>query len=135
MNHRITPERRKNGTSVPLRPKPCSSRNTQSRVPRAISRQLWKISKEEKAQPMGSLHQCSVTHTALKDFWCSEETSCVPVPMILFEIRKQKRVNRLQTIVMYCLRNHLLIYFLSSYKPQYTSVVTLSVVYYCLSAN
>ena len=62
-----------------LRPKPCSSRNTQSRVPRATSRQLWKISKEEASQLLGSLCQCSITCTAQQCSWCSEGTSCASV--------------------------------------------------------
>ena len=50
------------GTSGSIKPKPCSSRDTQSRVPRATSRRLWKISKEETLQPLGSLCQHSITH-------------------------------------------------------------------------
>ena len=41
---------------------PGCSRDTQSRVPRATSKWLLKIP-EETLQPLGSLHQCSVTHT------------------------------------------------------------------------
>lgn len=52
------------GISVSLRPKPCSSRDTQSRVPRARSGWLLDISKEEIPQPVGSLCQCSNTLTA-----------------------------------------------------------------------
>ena len=40
---------------------PCSSRDTQSSVPRAVSKWLWKISKEESPQPLCSLCHCSVT--------------------------------------------------------------------------
>ena len=50
------------GTSGSTCPNPCSSIDTQSRVPR----QLPKISKEETLQPLGSLCQCSIIHTAQK---------------------------------------------------------------------
>lgn len=42
--------------------KPCSSRETQSRVPRSMPRQFLKISKEETPQPLGNLHQCWHPH-------------------------------------------------------------------------
>lgn len=52
---------------------PCSSRDTQSTVPKAVSRPLWKISKEEIPQPLSSV--CFITCTAQKWYWCSEEAS------------------------------------------------------------
>jgi len=38
----------------------------QGRVPRPMSRQPWKISKEESPQPLGSLCYCSLSCTAKK---------------------------------------------------------------------
>ena len=43
---------------------PCSSRDTQSRVPKATSRWLWKLSKEESPQPLGSPWQRPVHPTS-----------------------------------------------------------------------
>jgi len=43
-------------------PDPCSSRETQSRRPRATSKWLWRISKGETPQLLGSLCQWSITH-------------------------------------------------------------------------
>ena len=40
---------------------PCSSRDTQSRVPRAVSRQVLEISKEESPQPLATCTSCPST--------------------------------------------------------------------------
>lgn len=58
--HRLTEQLRLVGPPGPTCPFP--NRDTQSRVPRATSKWLLKIP-EETLQPLGSLHQCSVTHT------------------------------------------------------------------------
>jgi len=62
-NHRITGWLRLEGSSGGHLAQPSSSRETPSRVPRTMSRWLWKISKEEIPQLLGSLCQCSVTYT------------------------------------------------------------------------
>lgn len=49
----------------------------QSRVPRW----LWNISKQETPQPLSSLFQCSVTCTARKCFWCSQDRLCRKRPL------------------------------------------------------
>jgi len=57
---------------------PLSSRATQSKVHRAMARQLLEIPKEETPQPLCSL--CSaVTCTVQKCSWCSVGAFCVPV--------------------------------------------------------
>ena len=55
-------------TSGFIWPSPCSSSDTQSRMPRTTSKHLLKISKEEIPQPLGSQCWCSVTCTAWKHF-------------------------------------------------------------------
>ena len=45
--------------------------------PRPVSRQLF--SKEANPWPLGSLCQCSVTHTALKCFLVFRGSSCAPL--------------------------------------------------------
>ena len=59
--HGIIAQMRLKGTSDSTYFSPCPSRDTQSRVPRATSRQLWEIPKEETPQPLGGLCQCSIT--------------------------------------------------------------------------
>jgi len=56
------------GISGSIWPSPCSSRDTQNRGSRTMSRHLLKICKEETPQPLGSLCQCSITCTAQKCF-------------------------------------------------------------------
>ena len=46
----------------------CSSRDTQSRVPRPMSKWLLETYKEKTSQPLGSLCQCSVTYAVQKCF-------------------------------------------------------------------
>ena len=51
----------------------CSSRDTQSRGPRPMARQLLNIiSEEETPQPLGNLCQCSGTAQHSSAAWCSE---------------------------------------------------------------
>ena len=57
--HSITALQRLTRTSESIWTNHCSSRGTQSRVPRTTSECHWKISKEERPQPLGSLCQCS----------------------------------------------------------------------------
>jgi len=56
----------KQNPGFPVQPNPCPCRDTHSRVLRAASRWLLKISKEKTPQPLGRLRQCSLTHTAQK---------------------------------------------------------------------
>ena len=65
--------------SASLWPKPCSIRDTQCRLPRAMPRCLWKTFKQKTPQSLGSLCQCSITCTAQKCSWCSEGTTYVPL--------------------------------------------------------
>jgi len=58
---RTTAQLRLAGLSESLYSSSCPSKDTQSRVPRAMSRRHWKIPKEETPQLLGSLCQCSVT--------------------------------------------------------------------------
>jgi len=51
---------------------PCSIRNTQSRGPRPMARQLLSIPKEETPQPLGNLCRCSGTAQHSSAAWCSE---------------------------------------------------------------
>jgi len=60
--HRITDWLRLEGTSGSFWYNFCSSRDTQSRVPRTASRQLWKISKEETPQLFSCWISLSVGH-------------------------------------------------------------------------
>jgi len=61
LSHRSPAQLRLAGPSGSLCSSLCPSRDTQSRVPRATSRWLWEILKEETPQPLGSLWQCSIT--------------------------------------------------------------------------
>lgn len=54
------------GASGSTKSSPCSSGDTQSRVPKPASRHLTEISKEETPQPLNSLYQCFISWTAQK---------------------------------------------------------------------
>jgi len=86
-HHRITAWLMLEETTGSMWPNPCSSRDTQSRVPGAVSRWLLEISKEETPQHLGSLCHCSVTHTAEKCFLVFRENilccSLCPLPLVL----------------------------------------------------
>jgi len=55
------------GTSKATYTYPNFSRDTQSRGPRPMARQLLKVSKEESSKPLGSLCQCSSSHIINRD--------------------------------------------------------------------
>lgn len=60
---RTTAQLRLAGLSESLYSSSCPSKDTQSRVPRAMSRQLSEISKKEIPQFLGTMCQCSVICT------------------------------------------------------------------------
>ena len=68
MQHRTPAWLSLGGDSGSICSNPCPSRDIQSRALRTISRQLLQISKKEMPQPLDSLCQCSMAHTAQK--WC-----------------------------------------------------------------
>lgn len=76
---RITAWPRLAETSGSIWPSLCSSRVTQSRGPRAMSRRLLEISKKEILLPLGNLYLHAVTCTAKKCSWCSGGASRAPV--------------------------------------------------------